>query len=102
VLDVVFDEDRSRIRLGESPENFSLIRQLAFFILNQDKSKSCLTSKRFRAASTMTFASLSFNFSCDSPAASGQGYRIKIQMVSHEPFRPLLTQPIRFSGSDRR
>lgn len=50
VLDVVFDEDRSRIRLGESPENFSLIRQLVLSILKQDKSKGTLTSKRFRAA----------------------------------------------------
>jgi predicted transposase YbfD/YdcC len=50
ILDVVFDEDRSRIRLGESPENFSLIRQLALSILKQDKSNGSLNSKRFRAA----------------------------------------------------
>jgi predicted transposase YbfD/YdcC len=50
VLDVIFNEDRSRIRCGESPENFSLIRQLVLSILKQDKSKGSLTSKRFRAA----------------------------------------------------
>jgi predicted transposase YbfD/YdcC len=50
VLDVVFDEDRSRIRLGESPENFSLLRQIALSILKQDPSKGSLKQKRFRAA----------------------------------------------------
>lgn len=50
VLDVVFDEDRSRIRLGESPENFSLLRQIAISILKQDKSKGSLKGKRFKAA----------------------------------------------------
>lgn len=50
VLDVVFDEDRSRIRLVESPENFSLIRQLVLSILKQDQSKGTLSSKRFRTA----------------------------------------------------
>lgn len=50
VLDVVFDEDRSRIRLGDSPENFSLLRQIALSILKQDPSKGSLKSKRFKAA----------------------------------------------------
>lgn len=50
VLDVVFDEDRSRIRLGDSPENFSLLRQMALSILKQDKSKGSLKGKRFKAA----------------------------------------------------
>jgi predicted transposase YbfD/YdcC len=50
VLDVVFDEDRSRIRLGESPENFSLLRQVALSILKQDPSKGSLKGKRFKAA----------------------------------------------------
>lgn len=50
VLDVIFDEDRSRIRLGESPENFSLIRQIALSILKHHPSKETLNSKRFRAA----------------------------------------------------
>jgi predicted transposase YbfD/YdcC len=50
VLDVVFDEDRSRIRLGDSPENFSLLRQMAISILKQDQSKGSLKGKRFKAA----------------------------------------------------
>jgi predicted transposase YbfD/YdcC len=50
VLDVVFDEDRSRIRLGESPENFSLLRQIALSIFKQDASRGSLKQKRFRAA----------------------------------------------------
>lgn len=50
VLDVVFDEDRSRIRLGDSPENFSILRQIALSILKQDASKGSIKSKRFKAA----------------------------------------------------
>jgi predicted transposase YbfD/YdcC len=50
VLDVIFDEDRSRIRLGESPQNFSLIRKIALSILKQDTSKGSLNAKRFKAA----------------------------------------------------
>lgn len=50
VLDVIFDEDRSRIRLGDSPENFSILRQLALTILKQDTSKGSLKGKRFKAA----------------------------------------------------
>lgn len=50
VLDVIFDEDRSRIRLGDSPENFSLLRQIALSILKQDTSKGSLKQKRFKAA----------------------------------------------------
>lgn len=50
VLDVVFDEDRSRIRLGDSPENFSLLRQIALTILKRDHSKGSLKGKRFKAA----------------------------------------------------
>jgi predicted transposase YbfD/YdcC len=57
VLDVVFDEDRSRIRLGDSPENFSLLRQMALSILKQDPSKGSLKSKRFKAALDDAFRS---------------------------------------------
>lgn len=63
VLDVVFDEDRSRIRLGDSPENFSVLRQMALSILKQDTSKGSLKSKRFRAALNDDFRlSLIHNF----------------------------------------
>lgn len=57
VLDVVFDEDRSRIRLGDSPENFSLLRQIALSILKQDNSKGSLKGKRFKAALNDDFRS---------------------------------------------
>lgn len=57
VLDVVFDEDRSRIRLGDSPENFSLLRQIALSILKQDKSTGSLKGKRFKAALDDVFRS---------------------------------------------
>lgn len=50
VLDVVFDEDRSRIRRGDSPENFALIRNIALTLLKQDPSKGSLKGKRFKAA----------------------------------------------------
>jgi len=36
VGDVTFSEDRSRIRLGYGPENFSLLRRLAIGVLNQE------------------------------------------------------------------
>jgi predicted transposase YbfD/YdcC len=50
VLDVIFDEDRSRIRLGDSPENFAIIRNIALTLLKQDPSKGGLKAKRFKAA----------------------------------------------------
>jgi predicted transposase YbfD/YdcC len=50
VLDVIFDEDRSRIRLGDSPENFAILRHIALSILKQDQSKGSLKGKRFKAA----------------------------------------------------
>lgn len=57
VLDMIFDEDRSRIRLGDSPENFSLLRQMALSILKQDPSKGSLKGKRFKAALNDAFRS---------------------------------------------
>ena len=50
VLDVIFDEDRSRIRLGDSPENFAVIRNIALTLLKQDTSKGSLKGKRFKAS----------------------------------------------------
>lgn len=50
VLDVVFDEDSSRIRKGSSPEISSSLRRLALNILRQDTSlKENLRGKRLRA-----------------------------------------------------
>lgn len=50
VLDVTFNEDASRIRIGESAENMGVLRTLALNILKRDPSKSSLKQKRFRAA----------------------------------------------------
>lgn len=50
-LDVTFSEDASRIRKGNAPENFTLLRRLALNLLKQDKtSKESLKMKRYRAA----------------------------------------------------
>ena len=51
VLDVTFNEDKSRIRQGHSPENFTLLRRMAIGLLNQEtKSKRSLRQKTKRAA----------------------------------------------------
>jgi predicted transposase YbfD/YdcC len=36
VLDMTFDEDRSRIKKGNAPENFGLLRRLALCLLKKD------------------------------------------------------------------
>lgn len=38
VLDVTFGEDASRIRTGNSPENFAFMRRMAISLLNQETS----------------------------------------------------------------
>ncbi len=50
VLDVQFNEDDSRIRKDNSPENFAILRHLAHNLLNQEKSlKVGVKRKRNRA-----------------------------------------------------
>ena len=50
VLDVAFREDESRIRTGNAPTNFTLLRQIALSALNQEKTaKVGLKNKRLRA-----------------------------------------------------
>jgi predicted transposase YbfD/YdcC len=50
MLDVVFREDQSRIRLGQAQENFALLRKFALNMLKQDASvKGGVKLKRFRA-----------------------------------------------------
>lgn len=51
VLDVQFNEDNSRIRKENSPENMAIIRQLALSLLNQDTtSKNSVKSKQNKAS----------------------------------------------------
>src|SRR5512135_2078481 len=51
VLDVTFDEDRSRIKKGNAPENFGLLRRLALCLLKREAtSKRSIKGKRLQAA----------------------------------------------------
>jgi predicted transposase YbfD/YdcC len=50
LLDVIFREDDSRLRVGNSPQNMTALRHLALNILKADKSKGSLRNKRYKAA----------------------------------------------------
>lgn len=51
VLDVVFREDESRVRMGHAAENFALLRRMALSLIKKDKtSTDSLKGKRFSAA----------------------------------------------------
>jgi predicted transposase YbfD/YdcC len=51
VLDVTFDEDRSRIRKENAPENFGLLRRLALCLLKKEPtSKRSIKGRRLRAS----------------------------------------------------
>lgn len=51
ILDVVFREDDSRVRVGHAAENFALIRRIALNLLQQEKSlKRGVKTKRLKAA----------------------------------------------------
>lgn len=50
VLDVTFNEDRSRVRMGNAPQNFAVLRHIALNLLRQEPSKGSINTKRFRAA----------------------------------------------------
>lgn len=49
-LDVTFAEDASRVRLDNAPENFAVLRHVAFNLLKSHPSKASLKRKRLRAA----------------------------------------------------
>jgi predicted transposase YbfD/YdcC len=48
-LDVVFNEDASRIGQDHAPRNFSVLRRFALNLLRQDTSKGSLAMKRYKA-----------------------------------------------------
>ena len=50
VLDVSFDEDRSRIQKDHGPANFALLRRIAVNLIQRDTSKGSVRKKRKRAA----------------------------------------------------
>ncbi len=51
VVDVTFDEDRSRIKKENAPENFGLLRRLALCLLKKEStSKRSIKGKRLQAA----------------------------------------------------
>ncbi len=49
VLDVVFDEDKSRVRKDHGPENFGLLRRMAVSMLKAEGSKGSIRGKRLVA-----------------------------------------------------
>jgi predicted transposase YbfD/YdcC len=49
VLDVVFDEDSSRVRKDHAPENFGLLRRMAVSMLKAEDSKGSIRGKRLTA-----------------------------------------------------
>ena len=50
-LDVVFREDDSRMRVGDEPENFSLIRKVALnYLRNEKTAKVGVKGKQLKAA----------------------------------------------------
>ena len=55
VLDVTFNEDHSRIRMGHGPENVALLRRLCINLIKQHPSKDSIATKRFRAALSREF-----------------------------------------------
>lgn len=51
VLDIAFREDESRMRKGNSPENFAVVRHIAHALLKQERSEKIGTkAKRLKAA----------------------------------------------------
>jgi len=50
VLDVTFNEDHSRVRMGKAAQNFAVLRHIALNLLRHEPSKGSIKTKRFRAA----------------------------------------------------
>jgi predicted transposase YbfD/YdcC len=49
-LDVTFDEDRARMRTGDSAENFAVLRHIALNLIKRHPAKLSVKRKRFKAA----------------------------------------------------
>lgn len=57
-LDVTFKEDQCRVRMGESAENFSLLKKIALMFLKKETSlKGGIQTKRLRAGWDMKYLS---------------------------------------------
>lgn len=54
-LDLTFDEDNSRIRTANAPQNMNIIRKLALFTLTKNSDKISLKRKRKKAARDIPF-----------------------------------------------
>jgi len=55
VLDVIFREDDSRVRMGDAAQNMAILRQFALNILKKHPSKGSIRTKRFKAGWDTTF-----------------------------------------------
>jgi predicted transposase YbfD/YdcC len=55
ILDVVFKEDNSRLRNGETTQNFGFLRKFVISLLKRDTSKGSLVGKRKKAAWSTEF-----------------------------------------------
>ena len=50
VLDIAFREDESRVRVGNSPQNFAVLRHVALNLLRQESTAKCgIKAKRLKA-----------------------------------------------------
>lgn len=54
-LDVIFNEDQSRVRTGHADHNLSVLRRIALNLIKQNSSKGSVKTKRFRAALNQSF-----------------------------------------------
>lgn len=56
VLDMTFNEDDCRIRVGDGAENFAILRRIALNLLKQEKSgKASMNTKRLKAGWSTTY-----------------------------------------------
>jgi predicted transposase YbfD/YdcC len=55
VFDVIFGEDGSRIRSGDAPQHFAVLRHIALNVLRREASAGRIATKRFRAALDATY-----------------------------------------------